>query len=76
MRLSFRIRHPAYFGLRFGFVVGGSLSAEGFPYCAPLFRSFDTLDAAPALAALGRNLAHLFDRVADTAVVAEGSFRH
>ncbi len=53
MRVSFRIRHPAYFRLRVSPVLGGSLSAEGFPFCAPLFREFDTLDATPAFAALG-----------------------
>jgi hypothetical protein len=36
----------------------------------------DALDAAPAFAALSQYLAHLFDWVMGTAVVAESSFRH
>jgi hypothetical protein len=76
MRVSFRIRHPAYFGLRFGLVVRGSLSAKGFPLCAPLFREFDTLYATPTLAAFGQYLTHLFDWMMGAAVVAESGFRH
>jgi hypothetical protein len=76
MRVSFRIRHSAYFRLRVSLVLGGSLPAEGFPFRAPLFRELDTLDATPAFAALGQYLAHLFDRVIGAAVVAENRFRH
>jgi hypothetical protein len=76
MLVSFRIRHPAYFRVRVRLVVGGSLSPEGFPPCAPLFREFDTLNAAPALATLGQYLAHLFNWMMGAAVIAEGSFGH
>ena len=76
MLVSFRIRHPGYFRLRVRLVVGRSLSAECFPFCAPLFRERDTLDATPALAAFGQYLAHLFDWVIGAAVVAESCFRH
>jgi hypothetical protein len=57
-------------------VVGGGLSAEGFPFCAPLFRELDTLDAAPAPAVLGEYLAHVFESVVGAAVITESRFRH
>jgi hypothetical protein len=71
MLVSFWIRHPAYLRVRVGLVVGGSLSAEGLPLFAPLFREINTLDATPALSALGKYLAHLFDWVIGAAVVAK-----
>jgi hypothetical protein len=76
MLVSFRIRRPAYFRVRVGLIVRGGLSAEGFPFCASLFRELDTSDTAPALAALRRYLAHLFNGMMGAAVVAERSFRH
>lgn len=76
MLVSFRIRRPAYFRVRVSLVVGGSLAAEGFPFCAALFREFDTLDTAPALATLGHDLAHLFEGMTGAAVVAENRFKH
>ena len=62
--------------LRIGLVVGRRLRTEALAFRSSLPRSFDTLDATQALAALGQNLAHFFDRVMNAALVAESCFRH
>ena len=76
MRVSFRIRHPAYFGLRLGPVD----SFDSLTKCVTLADSnlgrLDALDATPALAGLGQYLTHLFERVMNTAVIAESCLRH
>ena len=74
--VSLRVGKPAYFGLRFGFVVGGSLLTERFSRCAGLFCKFDAPDAAPSLANFRWYLAHLGDWVVNCAGIAEGRFSH
>ena len=76
MLVAFRIRRPAYLCVRISLVIGGCLFTEGLPFCAALFSEFDALDTAPAVTAFGQYLAHFFDRVVGTAVVAVCSFRH
>jgi hypothetical protein len=76
MRVSFRIPHPAYFGLRFGLVGSrNSLAKSVTPADSNLGR-LGALDATPALSGFGQYLAHFFDWMMDAAVVAESSFRH
>jgi hypothetical protein len=76
MRVSFRIPHPAYFGLRFGLVDSRNSLAKSVTLADSSLGRLDTLDTTPALAALGQYLAHLVDGVMNTAVVAESSLRH
>ena len=76
MRVSLRIRHPAYSGLPFGLVDSRNSPAISVTLADAHFGRLDTLDATPALAAPGQYLAHLFDRVMNAAAVAESSFRH
>ena len=75
-RISFRIRHPSNICLRFGLVGGRNFPAISVTLGDSRLGRLDALDATPALAGLGQYLAHLFDWVMDTAVVAESSFRH
>ena len=76
MRVSFRIRHPAYFGLRFGLVDSRNLLAKSITLADFNLGRLDALDAAPALAILGQDLAHLCNWMMGAAVIAESSFRH
>jgi hypothetical protein len=76
MRLSFRIRHPAYFGLRLGPVDSFDSLAKSVTLAESSLGRLDALDATPALAGLGQYLAHLLDEMMNTAVVAESCLRH
>ena len=76
IRFSFRIGHPAYLVLRISLVIGCRLASKDLALRSSLPRSFDTLDATQALAALGQNFAHFFDRVMNAALVAQSCFRH
>ena len=76
MRISFRIRHPAYFGLRFDLVDSRNSLTKSVTLGDSNLGRLDAFDATPALAVLGQYLAHLFDRMMGAAVVAESSFRH
>ena len=76
MRVSFRIRHPAYVCLRFGFVHSRNSPAISVALADSNLGRLDALDATPALAGLGQYLAHLFDRMMGAAVVAESGFSH
>ena len=76
MLVSFRIRHPAYFCLRFGLVDSLNSQTKSVTLGNSHLGRRDTLDATPALTILGQNLAHLFNTVMHAAVVAESSCRH
>jgi len=62
--------------LRLGLVHFGHLAAVGLARSLPLTRGLDAADAAPALAGLGFDLAHLCFRMMLPAVVTEGGFGH
>ena len=61
MRVPLRIRHPAYFGLRFGLVDSRNSPAKRVTLADSNLGRLDALHATPTLAALGQYLAHLRD---------------
>ena len=55
-------------------VVGRDALAEGVTFAATFLGRFNTLDTTPALSRLGSQLAHFFDGVMFSAMVAIGCF--
>lgn len=76
MRIAPGIRLPELLGLGRCLVDFRYAPAEGVAIGNTRFGGLNAFDAAPALAGLGQYLAHLADRVIDTALVTESGFSH
>ena len=63
-------------GLLCGLIAFRHLPTEGVTLCDFGFGGLYALDATSALATFGMDLAHFFDWVINTAVIAVSGFRH
>ncbi len=76
LKLLGRVENQAGFALGFGAIVRRHLAAKGFAGSAALFGRLNALDAAPAFAAFGFDLAHFLFGMMRTTVIAEKCVSH